>query len=228
MVVHADASERWVGEHRVRRDATVSRAVPAAEVVGEDLVVLVRRVGERATAVDVAERPDAVDRGAEHAIGVDVAAVVGRQPDAIEVEAIGVRCPSDRRPVGANRRSCRRRRGGGAPRHSVASTRSTAVDVRISMPSARQEPGDLGGDLGILTSGDRRPVFDHRDRAPETAEELPELEADVAATEDDQVRRELLQVQDAVVVEPGDVVETGDRRLRGAGADVEEHLRRAQ
>ena len=73
-----------------------------------------------------------------------------------------------------------------------------------------------------------RPVLDHRDRAPEPAEELPELEADVAATEDHEVRRELSQVEHAVVVEPGDVVEPRDRGLRRAGTDVEEHLRRAQ
>ena len=95
LVVHADAPERRVGEHRVRRDATVRRAVPAAQMVGEDLVVLVRGVGEGATSVDVTERPHAVDRGSEHAIGADETAVVGQQSDPVEVEAIGVRCPSD-------------------------------------------------------------------------------------------------------------------------------------
>jgi hypothetical protein len=39
----------------------------------------------------VTERPDAVDRGAEHPVGSDVAAVVGLQSDAIEIEAIGGR-----------------------------------------------------------------------------------------------------------------------------------------
>ena len=36
--------------------------------------------------------------------------------------------------------------------------------------------------------------------------------------------RQLVEVEHAIVVEPGDIVESGDRWLRGAGADVEEHL----
>ena len=131
-----------------------------------------------------------------------------------------------RRPADANRRSFRRRRGGGAllpPSPRPARPSSTCRSRCL-----RRQTDDLGGDLGILSSRDPRPVFDHCHRAPETTEELPELEADVAATEDDQVRRELLQVEDAVVVEPGDIVQTRDRGLRSVGSAVEEHLRRAR
>ena len=35
---------------------------------------------------------------------------------------------------------------------------------------------------------------------------------------------QLVEVEYAIVVEPVDVIESGNRRLRGAGADVEEHL----
>ena len=64
-------------------------------MIDEDLVVLIRRMRERSAGVDVAERPDAGDGGAEHTVGGHEATVVGVQPDAIEVEAVGVRRSPD-------------------------------------------------------------------------------------------------------------------------------------
>ena len=87
-----------------------------------------------------------------------------------------------------------------------------------------QEASDLGGDVGVLPCRDPLAALDDGDGAAEAGEELSQLQADVAATEDHEVGRELVEMEHAVVVEPRDVIEAGDRWLRGAGADVEEHV----
>ena len=45
--------------------------------------------------VAVAERPDARDGGEERSVGGDLAALVDRQPDGVEVETVRVRCAPD-------------------------------------------------------------------------------------------------------------------------------------
>ena len=66
-LAHADAAERRIGVQRVRRDAVGALAPGRCreQVVGDDLVVVVRGVGEGALAVAVAERPDARVAGAQ-------------------------------------------------------------------------------------------------------------------------------------------------------------------
>ena len=159
-------------------------------MIDEDLVVLVRRVRERPAAVDVAERPDALDGGAEHAVGAHVATIVGVQPDAVEVEAVGVRCSPDRHQ---QVRTVDRIAAGDVHAHTVARRldpldRRRRADVETL---GGQEAGDLGGDLDVLSRGDPLAALDDRDRAAEPGEELPEFEADVAAAEDHEVVREL-------------------------------------
>ena len=76
--VHADAPERRVDEQAVDRHPVGPLAIGAREqVVGDDLVVVVRGVGERALAVAIAERPDMLVRRAQAAVDGDGAAAVG-------------------------------------------------------------------------------------------------------------------------------------------------------
>ena len=75
----------------------------------------------------------------------------------------------------------------------------------------------------ILAIEEVRSALHDRHRRPEAAEHLRELAADVAAAEDDEVRRELIQLHDAVVVEPGDPLDALDRRRDGASAHVDDH-----
>ena len=112
-----------------------------------------------------------------------------------------------------------------SPSPSTRSTRDVGADRH---PLGDEEAGDLGGDVVVLAPGDVLPAFEDRHGAAEAAEHLAELEGDVAPAEDDEVLGQGVEVEDAVVVEPGHVGEAGDRRFGCPGADVEEHLRRDQ
>ena len=98
--------------------------------------------------------------------------------------------------------------------------------MRIVDPFGGEEAGDLGGDVLVLPSGDVRPALEDRHGAAEAAEHLAELEGDVAAADDDEVLGQRVEVEDAIVVEPGHVTESRDRGLCGPRAHVEEDLGR--
>ena len=109
---HAGAAERRVDEQRVGGDAVGHPARLAVEqVCGDDLVVVVRGMRERAAAVDVAQRPDARDVGLQLVVDDDVAALVER----------------DARPLAGRGRRCS---AGGPSRAADASRRSRAAPPR--------------------------------------------------------------------------------------------------
>ena len=128
---HPHPAERRVGEHRVRGDPAVDTCAVGLE---QDLAVLVRGVGERAVAVDVAERPDArAPRSRTAVVDGEEAALVGLQPvgvaEQIDVgRAAGrdqqMRC---RRPAGRRRARPRRRRRAARPGRSGPSTDPDAL-----------------------------------------------------------------------------------------------------
>src|SRR6185312_2063530 len=93
---HAHAAERWIDEQAVREDPVTHPAPIAVEQVGrDDLVVVVRRVRERAPAVAIPESPDARDAGAKLVVDDHVAVLVRLHAGPIETEIIGVRSPPD-------------------------------------------------------------------------------------------------------------------------------------
>lgn len=63
-------------------------------------------------------------------------------------------------------------------------------------PVIAQDIGDLVRDVLVLEHHQTRGALDDGHLAAEPAEHLPELKPDVAATEDDQVLRELVQLHD--------------------------------
>ena len=64
--------------------------------------------------------------------------------------------------------------------------------------------------------------FDNGDFASETAEDLCEFEADIAAANDDEVTWEGVELEDADIGEVGDFVDAGKVGDDGAAADVDE------
>ena len=92
----ADATERRVDVESIGADAIAQPAVAAVEQVGrDDLEVVVRRVGECAAAVAVAQRPDAGDVGRERVVDDDVAVFINVDPDAVEPEIVRVGLAAD-------------------------------------------------------------------------------------------------------------------------------------
>ena len=93
----ADARQRRIGEQRVGRDALADAARAAVEQVGgDDLVVVVRGVGEGAARVHVAQRPDAGHARAQFVVDRDEAARIGGDAGQLETQVLGVGPAADR------------------------------------------------------------------------------------------------------------------------------------
>ena len=72
--------------------------------------------------------------------------------------------------------------------------------------------------------GDLRTVVDDRHPRAEAREDLRELESDRAAADDEQRFRHLFQLERADVVDPVDVLESGNRWHRGTTASGDQDL----
>src|SRR3954464_3343433 len=93
---HSDAPERRVGIESIDRDAIGPFASGAREqVVRDDLVIVVRGMGEGALAVSVAERPVFLIAVSTPFFDLDIAALVRGDPGALESEIVGVRHAAD-------------------------------------------------------------------------------------------------------------------------------------
>ena len=108
-----------------------------------------------------------------------------------------------------------------------------AVDVDGDPVAARREADAFGmgadadalvledaahglGDVGVLAADDLRALLDDGDLGAEAAEGLGELEADVAAADDDEVAGQLVEGEQRAVVEGRDVADAGEVGERGA------------
>src|SRR5262249_50749942 len=88
---------------------------------------------------------------------------------------------------------------------------------------AAQDRFNRRRDVGIFAPDQSRPFFDYGHQAAEAAIHLGELEADIAAADDDQVPGKRFQLEDGSVGEVGDVVDTGHGWHDAATADIDEN-----
>src|SRR6058998_1435225 len=88
-----------------------------------------------------------------------------------------------------------------------------------------QNLADLLGDVGVLAWRELRGALDDRHAAAEAAEHLPELEPDVAASQDQEVLRQHGEFHDRRGVERGNGVEPLQRGASRAAARVDEDQR---
>ncbi len=187
---HADPAERRIDIEGIGEKAVGHLAVCALEEVrGDNLVVVVRGMGERAAAVAVAERPDVRDAGPECVIHHNVAARVDGDAGRVEAEVVGVRPAADReQDVRADNR------GVAGP----------TIDAGFDIRPARGEADALGlaahGDplrlqnaadgvrhVRIFARNEPWGFFDHGHVGAEPAKNLGELEPDIAAADDHQM-----------------------------------------
>jgi hypothetical protein len=75
----------------------------------------------------------------------------------------------------------------------------------------------------VFAPNESRSHLDDGNFAPETAEHLPELEPDVAATDNDQMLGHEVDFHERAIVEKFDLLETRHRRDEGASAHVDEN-----
>src|SRR6185312_2637232 len=88
---HAGAAERRIDEEAIGEDAVGDAAVAAIEQIGgDDLVIIVRGMGESTAAIDIAHGPDLGHIRPELIIHLDEAAFVGLDAGRLEAEIIGI------------------------------------------------------------------------------------------------------------------------------------------
>src|SRR5882672_4527921 len=98
-----------------------------------------------------------------------------------------------------------------------------ALRVRAQADAFAPEHGtDLGGDVVVLARQQLRRTLHYRHVGAEAPVHLGELQADVAAADDHQVRRREIHLHDAAVGEEGDVLDPWKIGHRGARADIDE------
>ena len=95
-------------------------------------------------------------------------------------------------------------------------------------PFALENLAHLCGHFFIFARDQAVGVFEHCDFGPETPVHLRELEADVAAADDDQVRRQEVDRHHRRVGQHRHAVQPRPIGQRRAPADVDENLRRLQ
>src|SRR5216684_203076 len=82
---------------------------------------------------------------------------------------------------------------------------------------------NLRGDVRILAVEKLVHRVYQGDLGAETAKHLAELASDIAAAQHHQMARQVAQLHDAPVVEPGNALDSANRRNRRAGADIDHH-----
>ena len=97
-----------------------------------------------------------------------------------------------------------------------------AVDVYLDV-FVSQDLRDRRRDIFIFARDEMRREFDHGYLAAETAINLRKLKPDIAAAENDQVRREEIHVHDRAVGEIVDLIKTWNRRRQCSSSDIDEY-----
>ena len=77
---------------------------------------------------------------------------------------------------------------------------------------------DICGDVLVFAMNEAGGLFDDGDFATESTEDLAELQADVAATHDDEVTWKRVEFQKAYVCQEGHLVDAGHVGYEGASA----------
>src|SRR5271157_2723707 len=145
---------------------------------------------EGAAAVAVPDRPDVRDVRPQSVVDHDVAVRVGLDTRGVEPEVVGVGPAADREQhvradlFGFASRAIDANRDIGAPRREADAFRLQAnyYALRFERFADRIRNGL------VLARNQARHLLHHRDRGAETPENLGELEADIASSNDDEAR----------------------------------------
>jgi len=184
-------------------------------------------VSEGAAAVAVAHGVYAFDVGAELVVYCDVAAVVCGDAGFVEAKVLGVGGAAyGEEDVGAD--------GGGLFAFGAGYANADAfgvwgegdaLGVEADFDAFALEDVEYGGgDVFVFVEDEAFGALDDGDLGAEAAVHLAELDADVAAADDDEVFRDGVERKKAGVGEVGDFVYAGEVGDRGATANVEEDL----
>ena len=164
----------------------------------------------------VAHRPDVLRRGPQPLVDLDVPALVRLDPGLLKADAVGVRGapPGDEQVRSLDCAAGRMQANGLAGSPLDAKDGGSGQDLDPLIP---EESLDRLGHVRVFAVDQRAVPFDHGHAAAETAEGLRQLKAHITAAQDDQVFREVVQIQGldvsqwARLREAGDVIDSGTR-----------------
>ncbi len=191
-LAQADAGELGVGEHAVGHEAALRAAAAAREIVADDAEIVEGGVGELRAAGALADGPDIGGRGLQAVVDIDKTAVVEGDAGRIEADAGGVgRAADGDQDVGGLERLLP---GGGvqAQGDALAGFSLDAGEPRSSMDLEAlvlQHLLERGGDVLVLAGGEAGARLQDGDAGAEAALRLGQLEADIAAAQDDEMLR---------------------------------------
>ncbi len=181
------------------------------QVGGDDLVVVVRGVGEGAAAVAVSQGPHPRGAGPQLVIHLHVALLVDGNARPVEPQVVGIGPASDREQDVAAHDRGGTARALEAHRHTVLVPRQRdagrAGAHRHALPF-EQLPDRLR-DVLVLARNQPWRSLDHRHPAPEAAVHLRELQADVAPAHDHEVLGQGVELHHSGVREVGKFGEAG-------------------
>ena len=225
--VQPDPSERRVREHAVGNQPVARTAAHSGQIVPNDPEIVERHVRELRAAGALADRPDIGRTCFQPFIDRDVAATVQRDTGHVEPDPRGVgNAPGRRQNVaaldGPLPDGVRTTRRTVCPERPCTS--STSAETTMSMPSSPRMLSDLFRHVGVLAPGELRSVLDDGHAAAEAAVGLRQFEADIAAAEHDQMRRQIVEFQRLDIRQRPGGIEAGNVWYRRMGSDIEEHL----
>ncbi len=211
-----DTGQLRIGEQAERHLPPGRHAVPAGEVVQHHAEVVDADMREVRAAGAVAYRPDVLCRGLEPLVYLDVSPLVRLDPGFLQTDAVGVRGapPGDQEVRPLELAAFRTQANGLSGSPLDAKDGGTGQDLDPLVP---EESLDRLGHVRVFAMDQRAVPFDDGHAAAEAAEGLRQLEAHVAAAQDDQVFRQVVQIQcldvsqRARIREPRGVIDPGTR-----------------
>src|SRR6266850_78960 len=223
---HADTAELGIGEQTVRHEAIVNREIFSFhEIAVNNLEIVVGNVRESGAAFAIAERPNSRDGGLEAAVYLDEAIFVRDDAGLVETELAGVwTTSSGDQEMGTSdaRGACRACVGNGNGAGFTFSTRGARVENELNSLGFECFL-ELGGDFGIFTLNNLRALMQDGDAAAEPAKHLSKFEADVTASENQEMLGNGGEPHDGFVGEIGNGFEAENHRDTRAATGVDEN-----
>src|SRR5262249_37334374 len=214
-----------IREHDVGDQPSARGAIASGQVVQNDPEVVDGHVRELRAAGAFSDGPDPGRGGLEPLVDPHVPAVVQLDADLLEADPGGVGgapgrdeqvAPLDRFLSG---RTTYRKHDlfAGSPVNLERLGRHHDLDA-----FGAEDPLDLVRDVAILAGHELRPLLDDRHAAAEAAVGLRQLQTDIASSEHDQMRRQVIELQRLDVRERAHRLEARNARNGGVRADVDE------
>ena len=200
--------------------------VGVEEIVGDNLVIVVRSMSKGAAAVAVTQRPDARHIRLQLIVNNDVAAVIGRNAGLVETQVARVGdTPYRQKNVSTQyfRRTFVTLHVDGDTAIALCQRDTFRIQPDL-YPLSLQNFAHGLGNIFVFTSNQARSHLYNRDFAAEAAIHLPKFQTNITSADDDKMLRQKIDVHHRRVREKWDIMDPRHLGNRGAPANVDENL----